>query len=64
MFDALSDRDSLETLVAHILPCPEIIRQILFTVQERGICLEMLSTCRRNVVGSPSRGMPVMVICR
>jgi hypothetical protein len=20
--------------------------------------------CRRNVVGSPSRGMPVMVICR
>jgi hypothetical protein len=44
MFDALSGRNWLETLVAHILPYPEIILQILFTVREHGICLAMLST--------------------
>jgi hypothetical protein len=44
MFDALSGRDWLETLAAYILPCPEIILQILFTVQELDICLAMLST--------------------
>jgi hypothetical protein len=44
MFDALSGRNWLETLAAYILPCLEIILQILFTVQEHGICLAMLST--------------------
>jgi hypothetical protein len=43
MFDALSGRNWLETLAAHILPCPEIILQFLFTVREHGICLAMLS---------------------
>jgi hypothetical protein len=44
MFDALSGRNWLETLAAYVLPCPEIILQILFTVRERGICLAMLNT--------------------
>jgi hypothetical protein len=44
MFDALSGRNWLETLVAHILPCVEIILQILFIVLECGIYLAMLST--------------------
>jgi hypothetical protein len=44
MFDALSDRNWLETLATHILPCPEIMLQILFTVLQCGICLAMLST--------------------
>jgi hypothetical protein len=44
VFDALSARNWLETLAAHILHCPEIVLQILFTVQKRGICLAMLST--------------------
>jgi hypothetical protein len=46
VFDALSGRNLLETLAAHILPCQEIILQILFTVRERGICLAMLSTVK------------------
>jgi hypothetical protein len=44
MFDVLSGRNWLETLAAHILSCPEIILQILFTIQGHGICLAMLST--------------------
>jgi hypothetical protein len=44
VFDALSGRNWLETLAAHILPCAEIILQILFIVRERGIYLAMLST--------------------
>jgi hypothetical protein len=44
MFNALSGRNWLETLAAHILSCPEIIPQILFTIREHGICLTMLRT--------------------
>jgi hypothetical protein len=44
VFDVLSGRNWLETLAAHILHCPEIVLQIQFIVQERGICLAMLST--------------------
>jgi hypothetical protein len=42
MFDALSGRNWLKTLAAHILPCLEIILKILFIVRERGICLARL----------------------
>jgi hypothetical protein len=43
LFITLSCRSWVKTLATHILSCPEIILQILFTVWERGICLAMVS---------------------